>query len=382
MSEAQTQTPVRPFQLLIKPVGADCNLRCEYCFYLRAHELYGEEKRHCMSPETQETIIQGLLSYRFPETVFSWQGGEPTLAGVDFFRRAVELEQKHGAPGQSVGNAFQTNGVLIDADWCRLFRDYHFLIGLSVDGPAEIHDAHRYNAARRGSFEQAMAAAELMRSNGVEFNILCVVNKDNVELGADLLRWFVDNGFPFVQFIPCVERESPFNVPPRAFGAFLCDTFDYWVKEGLGRVSVRDFEGMLAQRMGEGGGICTFNERCNSYIVVEHDGGVYPCDFFVYDEWRLGNVHDAPLHTFLETDLYQQFAHQKRKVPACRKCEWRRWCQGGCQKDRMAVGRLDEPSALCEAYRIFFAHAQPKFVSLAKRVKKERAKQAAAQTPR
>ena len=326
-----------------------------------------------MAEPILERVAQGLLENRFPETVFAWQGGEPTLAGVDFFRKAVELEQRFGAPGQVVGNAFQTNGVLIDDDWCRLFRDYKFLIGLSIDGPQEIHDKYRVNKAGRGAWDKAMAAAELMRRYGVEFNILSVVNRDNVGLGSDLLRWFADQGFNYVQFIPCVEPGSPHNVPPEDYGRFLCDTFDYWSREAFGKVFVRDFDGLLAMRMGDPAGLCTYGPRCNAYIVVEHNGDVYHCDFFVYDEWKLGNVMEAPLASFLETPKYKRFAYQKSKVTACRGCPWRSTCHGGCQKDRLAGGTLSDPTALCPAYKQFFAHATPRLATLAKRAARRRA---------
>ena len=359
----------KPFQLLVKPVGADCNQRCKYCFYLRAHELYAEKKRHVMSDEVLERMIAGLLRLRFPETVFAWQGGEPTLAGVDFFQRVVDLEQRHGAPGQSVGNGLQTNGVLIDEAWCRLFHDYKFLIGLSIDGPKEIHDRYRVDGAGRGSWDKAMAAARLMDAHEVPYNVLCVVNADNVGLGKDLIRWFVDQGFNYLQFIPCLEPGMPENVDPEAFGDFLCDTFDYWAREGLGQVSIRDFDALLAGRLGQPAALCTHGRVCNHYIVIEHTGDVYPCDFFVYDEWKLGNVMDAPLESFMETDKYKQFAYQKDKVPKCRGCKWRAMCHGGCQKDRLAGGGFAEPTPFCSAYTKFFAHVTPKLNALAKRVR-------------
>ncbi|MBN2310399.1 MAG: anaerobic sulfatase maturase [Candidatus Hydrogenedentes bacterium] len=358
----------RPFQVLIKPVSADCNLRCEYCFYLRASELYPDEQRHLMPDDVLETVIQGLLKHRFPQTVFAWQGGEPTLAGVDFFERVVELEQKHGAPGQSVGNALQTNGILIDDDWCRLFNDYKFLIGLSLDGPEGVHDRFRRFGSGQGTWARVMEAARRMERHQVAYNILCVVNNENVALGADLLRWFVAQGFQYVQFIPCVEKDHPCTVPPEAFGDFLCDVFDYWAKEGFGRVSVRDFDAMLSERAGQAPAMCTFAARCNHYILIEHNGDVYPCDFFAYEEWKLGNVMEAPLESFLETERYRQFAYQKDKVPACRGCRWRAVCHGGCQKDRLLAGSFAEPSVLCPAYQKFFAHANARITRLAKRV--------------
>ncbi|MCP4641232.1 MAG: anaerobic sulfatase maturase [bacterium] len=366
---------VRPFQLLIKPVSADCNLRCEYCFYLRASELYPDERSHCMTEDVLETMVEGLLKHRFPQTVFAWQGGEPTLAGVDFFRKAVQFQQKHGAPGQSVGNALQTNGIVLNDDWCRLFQEYKFLIGLSLDGPQEIHDRYRVNAANRGTWDRVMSAARLMGQYQVEFNILCVVNRDNVGMGADLLRWFVAQGFRFVQFIPCVEKGHPCNVDVEVYGDFMCDMFDYWSKEGFGRVSVRDFDAMLTTRVGQGAPMCTFADRCNHYIVIEHNGDVYPCDFFVYDEWKLGNLMEAPLESFLETEKYKQFAYQKNKVPACRGCQYRSICYGGCQKDRLATGSYHDPSPLCAAYKKFFAHANTKITKLGKRVLKQQQQQ-------
>lgn len=364
----------RQFQLLIKPASADCNLRCRYCFYLRAHDLYPDQQRHVMPEDVQEQMIRNMLEYRFPQTVFAWQGGEPTLCGLDFFQRAVELQQKYGAPGQSVGNALQTNGILIDEDWCRLFHEYKFLIGLSLDGPQEVHDRFRVFQSGRGTWENVMRAAELMNRYRIEFNILCVVTDENVEMGADLLRWYVDNGFYYLQFIPCVERDYEHNVSPERYGDFLIDIFDYWSKELFGQVSIRDFDAMLTQRMGQGQPMCTFGRVCNHYVVVEHNGDVYPCDFFVYDKWKLGNLMQAPLHTFLESDKYKKFAYQKDKVPACRGCEWRPYCHGGCQKDRMVLGEdFRRPSVLCEAYKKFFAHASTKLNALAKKVAKQHA---------
>ncbi|GMW01005.1 MAG: anaerobic sulfatase maturase [Candidatus Hydrogenedentota bacterium] len=357
-----------PFQLLIKPVGGDCNLRCDYCFYLRALELYPDEKRHQMPDDVLETIVRGLMEQRFPVSVFAWQGGEPTLAGLEFFQRAVALQRQFALPGQQVANALQTNGSLLDEAWCRLFRQHNFLIGLSIDGPEDIHNQYRKNIGGRGMWSSAMAAAELMTRTGVEFNILCVVNDANVSMGADLLRWFVDRGFQYLQFIPCVEKGGKHNVPVEAYGEFLCDTFDYWAREGMGRVSIRDFDAMLTTRAGLPGGMCVYGDRCNGYIVIEHNGDVYPCDFFVYGDWKLGNVKDRPLPEFLQLDRFKQFAFQKNKVPACRGCRWRSMCHGGCPKDRLATGSVHDPSALCAAYMRFFDHASPRLTALAKRV--------------
>ncbi|MDQ1255601.1 MAG: Anaerobic sulfatase maturase [Candidatus Hydrogenedentes bacterium] len=361
---------VRPFQLLIKPVSADCNMRCRYCFYLRAHEVYPDQVRHRMSDDVLERMISQLLRLRFPETVFAWQGGEPTVAGLDFFRRAVAFEQKHGAPGQSVGNGLQTNGVLIDEEWCQFLGEYKFLVGLSMDGPQAVHDAMRVNAAGQGNWDKVMGAARLMDQYQVPYNILCVVNSENIGLGAGLTQWFVENGFNYLQFIPCLEPGMPYNVEPERYGDFLCQTFDYWVKEGFGAVSIRDFDALLTARLGQPNPLCTYGRVCSHYIVVEHNGDVYPCDFFVYDEWKLGNIMDAPIESFMQTPKYKEFAYRKDKVPRCRGCEWRDDCHGGCQKDRLATGTVTDPSPLCAAYKKFFAHAGPALDKLAKHVQR------------
>jgi len=360
---------VRPFQLLIKPVGADCNLRCSYCFYLRAHELYQQRGPHCMSDEVLETMISKYMGLRFPESVFAWQGGEPTMAGVDFFRKVVALEQKYGVSGQTVGNGFQTNGVLIDTDWCKLFQEYKFLVGLSMDGPEEVHNAMRRNAAGRGSWDKAMAAARLMDEYHIEYNILCVVHAGNVGMGADLVRWFVGQGLRYLQFIPCVEPGLEHNVSAAAYGDFLCDVFDYWARAGFNKVSIRDFDALIAARLGQTP-MCTYGRVCNHYVVVEHTGDVYPCDFFVYDEWKLGNVLEAPIESFIASEKYKEFSYRKHKVPACRHCIFRAQCYGGCQKDRLATGAVTDPTPLCDAYKRFFAHAMPRLNTLAKQVQR------------
>jgi uncharacterized protein len=320
-----------------------------------------------MPDEVLEALVRGLMEQRFPQTVFAWQGGEPTLAGLDFFRRVVELQQRYGVGGQAVGNGLQTNGVLLDDEWCRFLRHYCFLVGLSIDGPSEIHNRHRVNAAGRGNWDLAMSAARRMDAHGVPYNILCVVNSENVHLGADLCRWFVSQGFPYMQFIPCCEAGSPYNVSPEDYGKFLCDTFDFWAGEARGRVSIRDFDSMLASRADGSPPLCIYGARCNQYLVVEHNGDVYPCDFFVYPEWTLGNVLDAPLASFLDAEKARDFARQKDKVTACRNCEWRALCHGGCQKDRLAAGTRNDPTPFCASYKRFFAHAAPRLDKMAKK---------------
>ena len=359
----------KPFQLLIKPVGAACNMRCAYCFYLRAAELFPDDPHPVMPEEVLETMVRGYMGLRFPESVFAWQGGEPTVAGVGFFRKVVEFQQKYGLSGQVVGNGFQTNGLLIDEEWCRLFRDYRFLVGLSLDGPESVHDRVRLSVGGKATWARTMAAAELMRAHDIAFNVLCVIHAGNVGMGADLIRWFMANGFDYLQFIPCMEPDNPHNVSPDIYAKFLCEAFDFWSREALGKVSIRDFDAILGAKMGAQP-MCIFARACNSYIVVEHNGEVFPCDFFVYDEWRLGNVMNASMESFMQTDKYKTFAHRKDKVNLCRACEWRAQCYGGCQKDRLAAEVSGSPTPFCKAYQQFFRHSAPKWNALMKRAQR------------
>ncbi len=330
-----------------------------------------EPGRHVMPEDVLENMVKSMLELRFPQTVFAWQGGEPTLAGLDFYRKTVDFIAKYGEPGQSVGNALQTNGVLLDEEWCKFMHEYHFLVGLSLDGPEEIHNKMRVNAAGAGTWSKVMESASLMDKERVEFNILCVVNKHNIGLGADLLRWFVDNGYDFIQFISCLEPGMEHSIPPELYGDFLIETFDYWISEGLGKISIRDFDALLSTRAGAGAPLCTFGKICNHYIVIEHNGDVYPCDFFVYKDWKLGNIMEAPIESFMQTEKYREFSYQKNKVPKCRGCKYRTICYGGCPKDRLFSGSVNEPTPLCEAYKKFFAHALPKLDPIVKRVSKQ-----------
>ncbi len=324
-----------------------------------------------MPDDVLERMVAGLVGQRFPQSVFAWQGGEPTLAGVDFFRRVVAFEQKHGVSGQEVSNSLQTNGMLIDVEWCRFLSEYKVLVGLSIDGPQETHDAIRHTVGGKGTWDKAMEAARLMDAHGVAYNILCVIHAGNVGLGADLLRWYLKEGFPYLQFIPCLEPDLEHSVPPDAYGDFLCDAFDFWAKEAAGKISVRDFEALLATFAGAPTQLCTYGRRCDHYIVIEHNGDVYPCDFFVYDDWKLGNIADRPIEEFFETEKYLQFAHQKQEVLACHGCEWRSICYGGCPKDRRCGRSVHDPTPFCGAYKKLFLHAGPRLRTLAKKIKRQ-----------
>ncbi|MGC8863515.1 MAG: anaerobic sulfatase maturase [Armatimonadota bacterium] len=358
--------------VLVKPAGPDCNLRCNYCFYRQKAGLFGG-KLHRMAERTLESLISQCMSMGV--TTFSWQGGEPALMGLDFFKKIVELEIKYGAPGTSVANAFQTNGTLLTADWARFFADYNFLVGLSIDGPAHLHDHYRKDTSGRGTHQRVMDAAKLLRDYGVEFNILALVNNVNVRDPDAVWDFFKANEFAFLQFVPCVEpggkgEAAPFSITAQEFGEFLVAVFGRWV-EDFPNTSVRDFDDMLAHELGMTPGTCTVSEQCGSYVVIEHNGDVFACDFFVTARWRLGNILETPFADIVASDRLREFAEAKSAYgKACQTCDYLPWCYGGCQKHRIVLGgELTEPSYFCKSYKMLFAHALPRMPELAQRLR-------------
>jgi len=359
---------MRPFQLLIKPVGDRCNLRCKYCFYSGTETLFqghlDPERRpaETMTDDVLESMVREFLSYRLAQSIFCWQGGEPTLAGLDFFRRVVELQTRHGARGQVVGNAFQTNGVLIDRHWARLLAEYRFLVGLSLDGPRPIHEQMRGR-----SFDAAMRAAQLFAQFGVEFNILSVVSQSNAARGAEVYRWLVDHGFHNLQFIPCREvREdgslTPESVTGAEFGDFLLRVFEEWWKDGVGRVSERNIDSALGYHLTGTPTMCSYQDRCSDYLMIERGGEVFPCDFFGQPEWLLGYLGERPMIEYIEDVREAKFGTLKSQAAdACRDCEWWAMCHGGCPRDRAPDGK----SHYCEGYQAFFAATATRLRQLA-----------------
>jgi uncharacterized protein len=349
---------MNPFQVLIKPASGDCNLACEYCFYRDAVSLYPDGRRR-MSRERAEGLIREMLSYRFPETIFSWQGGEPTLMGLDFFSHVVECQMHLGRPGQVVGNALQTNGLLLDREWARFLARYRFLVGLSLDGPQELHDRYRRSVGGAGSFDRVMAAADLLASEGVAFNILSVVSRAGQDRATEIYRFFRSQGLDHLHFIPCLEtdpatgRIADFSATPEGLTRFFSELFELQRAEGLMAVSERNLDAFFQLRMKGKAGLCTLDGACGDYLVVEHNGDIFPCDFFVGTSWRLGNLDEGRLADFFEHPLMKRFREARSLVPReCQVCDLGRSCRGGCLKDRLpnraaATGK----SHFCEAIR-------------------------------
>ena len=361
-----TTTTEKPFSLLIKPVSFDCNLRCRYCFYLKKEDVFGSQ-RHCMSDEVLEAMVVNYLQSPQPVYSFGWQGGEPTLAGVDFFRRAVGFMEKHGWPGINYANALQTNGTLLDDKWGEFLAEYRFLVGVSVDGPAVWHDVNRRTADDRGSHSAVLRGLDVLRRHGVEFNVLTLVNNVTVREPLAVYRYLRDDlGVNFHQYIECVEHDAagklmPYAVTAEQWGDFLCQIFDEWHAQDQKRVSVRLFDTVLHKLLTGQANTCAASRECGQYLVVEHDGGIYPCDFFVQPDLKLGNVLRQPLAQALASPKARVFAQRKAKTPRqCRSCEFNPYCAGDCPKNR-----FQDTSLLCAGWKKFYRHALERLKKIA-----------------
>jgi len=350
--------------LLIKPASAVCNLDCEYCFYLdRAADPYSALPGRRMTLETLERLVDTYLFYSYPSSVFAFQGGEPTLAGLEFFTKLTELQQRYGRGGQAVANALQTNAVLIDQNWCDLFRQYNWLLGVSLDGPEELNDLYRFNKDHHGTWKRVMHSVELLQTNKVEFNILCVLNAANVEKPKEMYRFYRKLGVDNVQFIPLAEfdaagRPLPFTITPEQYGRFLCEVFELWWPERR-KMRIRFFDNLAEALAGQKPGSCTLHETCDSYVVVEYNGDVYPCDFFVESSWKLGNITvDSWGEIARRTKRYSFAAKKTLAHPECQVCEYQSVCHGGCPKSRHGPnGRFDDLDYFCGAYKMIFGRA-------------------------
>ncbi len=363
--------------LLIKPAGPDCNLNCEYCFYLPKKELY-RGRRHEMSRKVMHTLIGEYMQMAGPNPSFGWQGGEPTLLGVDFFRRVVAVQAQKAKPGQAIANGLQTNGQLIDEEWARFLRRYTFLVGVSLDGPKHIHDHYRVNFAGHGSFDRVMRTIKTLRDGGVEFNILCMVTAFSGNRAEEILDFFAEHELGYLQFIPCIERDPqtgeimPYCCTPEQYGEFLCHVFDRWSAEHPPSTYVRMMDDLLMVYMGHDCPSCILRKTCGDYLLIEHNGDVYPCDFFVEPEYYLGNLLETPLREIALSDKFMEFRFRKGEVSACRECEWFTQCYGGCQRHRI-TGNRDPygPTYFCKSYRMLFAHSKNKLEEIAAKLTAE-----------
>jgi len=359
---------------MAKPTGARCNCACDYCFYLEKERLYPASDFR-MSDEVMESYIRQMIDAHrsLPQVEIAWQGGEPTLMGLDFFRRAREVEKACARPGQRVSNSLQTNGLLIDDEWCRFLRDNDFLVGLSLDGPRDLHDACRRDKAGRPVFDRAVRAARLMARHGVEFNVLCTVNAANSRRPLDVYRFFRDElGARYVQLIPVVEREKGTGLPdgaalsarsvePVQYGRFLIEIFDEWVRRDVGVMFVTFFDSVLAAYVLGESTLCVLKRECGNALALEHTGDLYACDHFVEPRHCLGNILETPLADLAASEAQRAFGRAKAALPrACLDCRFLFACHGECPKNRVLMSSGGEPGLnwLCAGLRSFFAHTE------------------------
>ena len=364
----------RDFQVFVKPIGAVCNLNCHYCYYLKKEHLYPKGEPFRMTNEVLEDyIIQHIKAS--PEKVirFSWHGGEPTLLGLDYFRKVVEIQCKHQPSNQYITNGIQTNGTLLDEEWCRFFAAEDFTIGLSLDGPQEMHDRYRVTKDKKPTYNQVMRGYTLLQKHQVYTDILCVVNAYNVQFPLQVYRFFKQINAQYVSFLPLVEtnpntqnKVGNISVSAEAWGEFLCQIFDEWRDHDIGKIKVQIFEEATRAAFNQEHSLCIFRPICGDIPIVEHNGDFYSCDHFVDVEHCLGNISETPLVELLESPLQRAFGKAKLETLPhyCRECRVRSMCNGGCPKNRF----LETPDGesglnyLCAGYKRFFTHCKP-FVS-------------------
>ncbi|MBN2010742.1 anaerobic sulfatase maturase [candidate division KSB1 bacterium] len=361
--------------ILIKPAGPDCNMACNYCFYLDKVRLFPDNAVHRMADDVLEATIGQAMQQSGTEMSFAWQGGEPTLMGLDFYRKAVDLQQKYGQ-GKVVGNGLQTNGILLDQQWTAFLKQHEFLVGLSIDGPEHVHDHYRHMHGGSGSWQKVSDRAKMLFDSDVAVNALAVVNNYSVQFPDEIYHYLKSAGFSFMQFIPCVEpaplhpgKTTSFSVSPKQFGQFLQKLFDLWIADfesGQPTTSIRYFDSLFHSYVGLTPPECTLLPECGVYTVVEHNGDVYSCDFFVEPAWKLGNIMNDQLIDMLNSDQQRQFGQRKSDLAdQCKACGWLHQCYGGCPKDRLGSGK--QVSYLCDAFQSFLAYADPTFRNLARR---------------
>ena len=372
---------MRPFPLLVKPASADCNLRRRYCFYLDRCELYPDTPRHRMSEEVLEQMIRTYMATEQQQYSIGWQGGEPTLMGVDFYRKATEFQSKYGKPGCLVSNGLQTNGTLIDDELAGVLREYNFLVGVSVDGPEEVHNPNRPTVSGSGSHAAVMRGIECLKRHKVEYNVLTLVNSANVARPAETYKYLLDMGVLYHQYIECVEFDSqrnlmPFAITGEQWGDFLCTVYDQWYPADTRRVSVRLFDSILATMVDGVANTCSRGMDCRAYLVVEYNGDVYPCDFYVREDLKLGNIMTHSWQEMQDSPIYAEFGRRKREWnAACDVCRWKTHCAGDCPKNRMGHGEGDSRSLseLCSGWKMFYEHSASGFEKLAGEIRAERA---------
>lgn len=373
----------KPLYVMLKPAGAHCNLACKYCYYLEKNKLYPTAQRHLMSDEMLEQFTREYIEAQtMNQVLFTWHGGEPLLRSIDFYRKALSLQQKY-AGGRRIDNVIQTNGTLLTDEWCEFFAQNHWLVGISIDGPQPDHDHYRLTAAGKPSWKKVMQGIKLLKKHGVEWNAMAVVNAYNANHPLEFYRFFKENGCQFLQFTPIVERLtrhedgrtlasladkdeislSEASVASEQWGNFLCAIFDEWVRKDVGKIFVEIFDCTLANWMGVSPGICAYSKECGHAGVMEHNGDVYSCDHFVFPEYKLGNIRDHSLIDMLYGEQQQEFSRLKHSsLPRqCKECDMEFACHGECPKNRFMKDKYGDSGLnyLCPGYYHYYQHVAP-----------------------
>ncbi len=373
----------KPLYVMLKPAGAHCNLACKYCYYLEKNKLYPTAQRHLMSDEMLELFTREYIEAQtMNQVLFTWHGGEPLLRSIDFYRKALSLQQKY-AGSRRIDNVIQTNGTLLTDEWCEFFAQNHWLVGISIDGPQPDHDHYRLTAAGKPSWKKVMQGIKLLKKHGVEWNAMAVVNAYNANHPLEFYRFFKENGCQFLQFTPIVERLtrhedgrtlasladkneislSEASVAPEQWGYFLCAIFDEWVRKDVGKIFVEIFDCTLANWMGISPGICAYSKECGHAGVMEHNGDVYSCDHFVFPEYKLGNIRDHSLIDMLYGEQQQEFSRLKHSsLPRqCKECDMEFACHGECPKNRFMKDKYGDSGLnyLCPGYYHYYQHVAP-----------------------
>ncbi|HEY93682.1 MAG TPA: anaerobic sulfatase maturase [Dehalococcoidia bacterium] len=361
-------TSSEPFVVMAKPVGPACNLECSYCYYLDAATLFPSRERFRMSDEILENYIrQYMTTSPGPEVLFVWHGGEPTLAGLDFYRRVLELQQKYLPDGKSFRNNLQTNGILLNEEWCSFLADNHFDVGLSIDGTQWVHDTCRKDRLGYGTWELTAESIRRLKSHGIQPDLLCTVTSVSAREPLSVYRALRDFDTGWIQFIPIVQRTpdgemTPESVSGEAYGRFMSNIFNEWIHHDLNRLNVQLFAEMSLVWMGGSPSVCWMSPTCGRVLIIEHDGGIYSCDHFVNKEHYVGNLITSPLNELVDSDVQYQFGENKQKLlpQQCRSCSWLEVCNGGCPKDRFAISEYGETGLnyLCDGLRRFYSYAE------------------------
>lgn len=378
MATTAMVTPKSLSGVMWKTVSEACNLACDYCYYSRCNGRPDNIQK--IEDDVLEKFIKEYMTLKRGVVPFVWQGGEPLLAGLDFFKKVVQLQARYAPKNTIISNSIQTNGTLINEDWATFFREYKFFVGVSLDGPEDLNDSRRVTGSRKGSFRSIMTGIGYLRAAGIDFNILTVLHEDNINHPKKLMSFYGDNGFNYVQFIPCMDflaqdinKPSGYLITPNEYGNFLCEVFDIWFNNGRPEMSIRFFDNMLAAYLHQEPQICTNQKICSNTLVFEQNGDAYPCDFFIDPQFKLGNIKTDSLEEILSSPKMNLFQSMKPTLPAsCESCKYLSLCHGGCPRNRMTNNGEIGVDYFCSSFIQVYEYAHDRMLKLANIIKKDR----------